>query len=370
MRRRSRQMKATLSQARQDGIIHTARELRATPVPRRRLRPEQATRRYTTRPTSLVCLLLIPGCLGDDTYDSEPKADEWYMVLIFSLLFGFFISLFGAFVGYFALLEDALMRQYRDKGELVKAEVVSVLLARGLRHGRRGKPNPEYIVLVEYNRVIAISGVVRIRKQVKARESDFGKPCYPGLPTTIKTHGLPTAATGDEGDEWCMRYVNLDDKTPERIDYRTDPTTIPNYQFLELLVLQDHDRSGYPRHQVERACGLRYRLSTLVLVAFDLALAAFCTTLAANSVLDREEQEKRIGLHAIVGFVILISLEVPLIHLLLHRVFANVLRHEYLENGEYLHVPCGNSSISSGSDVYLSQSHAYLQELTTVAYTT
>ena len=52
-------------------------------------------------------------------------------VLTVSLIFGFFIILFCTVLGYFSFMEDALMRQYMRKGEIIKGDVMKAEFARG-----------------------------------------------------------------------------------------------------------------------------------------------------------------------------------------------------------------------------------------------
>jgi hypothetical protein len=296
----------------------------------------------------------------EDVFDDDispaykNEEEEWYMVLIFSLGFGFVITLFGAFVGYFSILEDNLMRKYRREGILIYADVVSSEFARGggqVAIFTKQRDNPEYIAFVEYNQQICANYTVRVRKQVKAKASDFRSSPQPGttgMLLSIKLQdgnpspqaGLAELTQDPCGDDWDGCSISAVD--------------VPR-KFLEILVLPQYERSGYPLQQVERACSIRYRLSTIGLIAFIVVLAAYCTCSAANDVSDQEQNGNRvIGLYSIAAFVILISLQVPIIHCYCHSIFLDALKEEYLESGEFVPLPCDESSLSSGSDIFLS----------------
>ena len=326
---------------------------------------------------SLPVLLLLVLCTslavaedaeGDEMFDDNVSSrgdsgnEEWYMVLLFSLLFGFFITLFGAFVGYFSVLEDSLMRRYKREGVIVCANVVSSEFARGggkVAIFTKQRDNPEYIAFVEYDFRLAEHYTVRVRKQVKAKASDFVNTSAPGKGTLIGLRLGISCARNAQRDAYAELGYPEDTCCGNADDWKDDAdvSQVPaSRELLELLVLPDHERSGYPRMAVERACGLRYRLSTLGLVVFDLALAAFCTRLAANDVLALEHDTHRIiGWYAIATFLVLIALEVPLIHCCCHQVFDDALKEEYLESGDYVPLPHDDSSLSSGSDMFLSR---------------
>lgn len=298
----------------------------------------------------------------DDYYSFRKKApgDEWYMVLLFSLLFGFIITLFGAVVGYFSVLEDSLMRRYKAEGTTIFADVTSSEFARGggkVAIFTKQRDNPEYIAFCEYNCCLAKDYTVRIRKQVKAKQSDFSSNPRPGTEGMLLSIRLAVSRDAPDmytelatPDDPCCGGNEIEDPWNEG-PLRDDEER----RYLELLILPGHEKSAYPRKQVERAGSMRYRLSTIGLVVFDLALAAFCTLLAANDVLALEHDgQKIIGWYAIATFFIFFLCEVPLIHYWCHESFLDALKEEYLENGEYVPMPDDCSSLSSGSDMYLS----------------
>lgn len=297
----------------------------------------------------------------DDSFRKTEPNEEWYMVLVFSLFFGFSITLFGSFVGYFSVLEDILMRRYKKEGISIFADVMSSEFARGggkVAIFTKQRDNPEYIAFCEYNCNLAKDYTVRIRKQVKAKQSDFSANPRPGTEGMLLSIRLAVSREAPElytelanPEDPCCGGNELEDPWNEGA-----PIADEGRHFLELLILPGHERSAYPRRQVERACSIRYRLSTIGLVVFDLALAAFCTLLAANDVLALEHDgQKLIGWYAIAIFFLFFILQVPLIHYYCHQTFVDALKEEYLENGEYVPMPDDLSSLSSGSDMYLSR---------------
>lgn len=301
--------------------------------------------------------------ISDDTTYSENSDTEWYMIVFFSFMFSFFIILFGVMIAYFSVMEDLLMRRYIEKGEVIRGDVMSVEYARG--GGRVGvcsqsRQSAEYITFVEYTRQLSTSYTARVRKQMKVRETDFLRPLLPGTSAmlqrmTIKV-GDQESDQGGESDD--ARYgVNCYESY-----YDSGPVnklgTFPTTDTIELYILPDYPRSGYPRHQVERRCCYRYRLSTAALIAFDLALAAFCTRIATEAIEDLDNIEQRkVAQYAIGIFVILVAMQVPLIHCCMQKLFWDVLREEYLESGEFMPIENDDSSLSSAaSDVYLTMS--------------
>ena len=300
----------------------------------------------------------------DDSY-IDPKEDAWYMVLVLSLLFGLFITLFGAFVGYFSMLEDSLMGLYMREGEPIFAKVVSSEFARGggqVAIFTKQRDNPEYICFCEYDRNTE-GYTARIRKQCKAKASDFSSSPRPGTEGMLLSIKMATARQQQQqqqqvvggDDDMFVEFSNPEDVCCNMDDdmWRSVGAAADR-EYLELLILPNHERSAYPRKSVERACSTKYRLLTIGLVVCDLALAAFCTLWATNDVLGLEEDRRIIGWYAIAAFLVLIVLEVPMIHYCCHDMFLEALREEYLDNGEYVPLQDDASSLSSGSDMYLS----------------
>ena len=302
--------------------------------------------------------------ISDDVIIYSQNSDtEWYMVVIFSFMFGFFIILFGVVTAYFSVMEDLLMRRYIEKGEIIRGDVMSVEYARG--GGRVGvcsqsRQSTEYITFVEYTRQLSTNYTVRVRKQMKVRETDFVRPLLPGTSAMLQSmkikvgdQGSDQGGESDEAHYGAHCYESYDDSGPVN-----KLGTFPTPDTIELYILPEYPRSGYPRHQVERVCGCRYRLSTTALIVIDFALAAFCTRLATEAIEDLDDTEQRkIAKFAIRIFVILIAMQVPLTHCCLRKLFSDVLREEYLESGEFVPIEHDDSSLSSAaSDAYLTMS--------------
>ena len=302
--------------------------------------------------------------------NGEEIDNDWYMILLFSLIFGFVITLFGSGVVYFSFLEDALMRRYRDEGDIVRATVMAATFVRSGDSGSccsQGKTTPELIAFIEYNRILAKNYTVRVRKQIKVREDDLIAPAIIGMPggmmnirvnmcqdiTTIPQNGETNF--DDNGEMYTTAPSDLSRRTSALLEQsRSEPNIGSEQYFIDVLVLPYHVQSAYPKKKVERACSFQSMLSTSILIGFIVLLATFCTALALDAVLGMEnEHRQRIGCYAIGFLVLLIALEVPLIHFCLHSLFMDTLRAEYLERGEFVPVDGGGSSSlsSKGSDM-------------------
>lgn len=299
----------------------------------------------------------------DEVYDEVediffPEESSPATVLAFSLMFGFFIILFGTVIAYFSFMEDSLMRTYIKDGDLIKGDVMSAEFSRG--GGQVGAPCSnkraiaEYIVFVEYSRKLRSNYDVRVRKQMKAKETDFIKPLIPGSHAMLAS--LKDQVEGDkiverdhvEGID-CDGYVDIG------IGPIHQSSTLGRPDEIELYVLPDFPTSALPRRQVERACGYRYRLATFAFVVVVLALAAFCTRIAAEALVDMTNPEQGgIEFYAFLFFMGLIVVQAPVIHFCLRDLFWSVLQGEYLNEGDYVPIERDDSSLStSGSDAFL-----------------
>ena len=315
---------------------------------------------------------------SDDDIVSKKEYDDdsWFMLLLMSLLFGFFITLFGAWVGYFSTLEDKLMRRYWMEGETVVARVISSDFARcggsntmndctaanemTSDHFHPSVANPEYLCFCEYDRNLAHNYAVRIRKQCKARAWDFVLTPRPGSERMIMALKRETSQRVDEN---CneITFVELPDQ-PEACCAGADDddgecggrAAPPDRKFLEMLILPGHELSALPKKAVQRACSLRYRFSTAGLVLFDVFLALCCIYWAIHEVLSLEDDSQRTrGWCAIAAFLVLVALEVPLIHTCCHGMLVDALKEEYLDSGDFVPLQDDASSLSSGSDLNL-----------------
>lgn len=316
---------------------------------------------------------------GDDATSEKSLDDdssEWYMVLVFSLVFGLFITLFGAIVAYFSFLEDRLMQRYLQEGEVFKAEVLSLEFAR--RGGgdvticphEQANRDILYNVFVGYNYNSEDNYKCRFRKQLKARESDLLRAPKPGCARMLssmsnKTDQGDALDKADEAEYFFVPAVFSGEDNPCGNDPGAVPKgstkpdvdiskMIPNQILLAIYILPKHARSAIPCGQVKRASSLRYRLSTVALIAFVLLLAVFCTALATTAVRDlQDEHKQKIGWYAIGTFLVLFVLEIPLISCFLHQFFVDALRTDYLEAGEFVEPDdASSSSMSSVSTSY------------------
>jgi hypothetical protein len=309
---------------------------------------------------------------GEDVFDDDAynrKAshggddDAWYMVLVFSLLFGLFLTFFGSFLGYFSFMEDNLMRRYLREGESLVARVVTSEFVRGgggqvlvwfthSHNTNNARPyrrdNSEYMCICEYDRKLAEYYTVRIRKQCKAKAWDFlstPKPGTEGMLLSIKSVFTvqPEITTTASQEDRLFQLTNTQEGTTdccgeddELWGMENNYHELPDRHFLEMLILPTHDRSAYPKKAIERICSTRYRLSTIGLIFFDLALAAFSTCWAIKEVMSLDGDRRIIGWYFVFAFLGFVFLEVPLIHCCCHALLLDALREEYLDNGDYI----------------------------------
>lgn len=277
-------------------------------------------------------------------------------VLTFSLIFGFFIILFCTVLGYFSFMEDALMRQYIKKGEVIKGDVMKAEFARG--GGQVGacsnkRAIAEYNIFVEYPRELSTNYEVRIRKQMKAKETDFVRRPLPGsnamlqsLKTQEEDENDNIGAKKSEEVE-CDGYIDIGPADPSLKAGLGQANTI------ELYILSDYPISALPRRQVEGRCSWRHRLATFALIVVLLALAVFCTRFAAEAlVYITGAAEESIDLYSISLFAALLIVQVPLVHYCMRNMFRNILLVEYLESGEYVTIHRDDSTLST-KDSYL-----------------
>jgi hypothetical protein len=307
--------------------------------------------------------------------------DSWFVLLLMSLLFGFVITLFGAWVGYFSTLEDKLMRRYWTEGETIVARVISSDFTRGGGSNTvnacvapnnsasdrfRQPDNSEYLCFCEYDRTLAQNYSVRIRKQCKAKAWDFVFNPRPGseqMLVSLKKSMLQLDENGNEvmfvefpnQHESCCPGAGADnDNDDDEHAAMNGADGPPERKFLEMLILPGHELSALPKKAVQRSCSTRYQFSTVGLILFDLCLAAFCTWWAINEVTSLEDDGQRArGWCAIIVFVVLVALEIPLIHSCCHGMLVDALKEEYLDSGDFVPLQDDASSLSSGSDVYL-----------------
>lgn len=291
----------------------------------------------------------------DDNGMIYPEESSPACVVVFSLLFGFFIILFCAVLGYFSFMEDSLMRRYIKEGELIKGDVMKADFARG--GGQVGacsnkRTIAEYIIFVEYSRELSADYEVRIRKQMKVLETDFSRRLVPGSSAMLQS--LKSQEEGDkkanevETEEiLCCGYVDIESVQQSKAFACT--------KTIELYVLQEFPTSGLPRRQVERSCSYRHRLATFALIVVVLTLAGLCTRVAAATLVDMTDaRENAIDLYSILLLAALILAQVPLVHYCMRNLFWSILLKEYLESGDYVTIHRDDSTLSAtASDISL-----------------
>ena len=327
---------------------------------------------------------------NEDTTDIVEITQDWYLALILPLLLGFVVTLFATAIGYFSFKEDRLMNRYRTEGYTLYANIVMADIIRG-NNGDRGQGpasgdvTTEYLLVVDYLQEIADNYTVRVRKQLKARSADVIRTRdYPKdaiLPTdknVIDDSGIRIVLSPSLEIDARKGHVTKTTKVRKSI-IKTDSKTSLNATFtedeslscpngslieftsginivldsLELYILPGLPKSGYPKIQVNEKIGLKYRVSTMLLILVNIMISAFCTYFASRSMIEVESMQQQLFVkRAILFYVGLILLEVPAISFFLDGTFEEALIAEYVENGEFMPA-CEGSTLSSGSDKVL-----------------
>lgn len=312
----------------------------------------------------LLCISLqINVASGEDATESDQTdADalidlDWIMVVLISLLFALCVSFFGAVLGCVAELDGSIMRRYHEEGEVVHANIISTEFARGSKASGGGTcisdNHIEYTAVVEYDRMTSTAYRIKVRKQLRVRESDFFSPEHPQL-----------NAFKSSKDKSKMRSpkieIQVDTEALQKNDHLQVSQAIFFQKFtlerrkLELLVLPEHPKSGYPQHAVERAGSHRYRSTTLSLAVANILLAAFSLLVSARAISEQEDEEQRRTAWTIFWiFVGLVVLQMPVIYYLLNNRLKKSLEEEYYEMGELAPTAQDDSSLSSRTDSYL-----------------
>lgn len=289
------------------------------------------------------------------------KSDETYIIISFSAFLAFCVLSVITAIAYFSHLEDLLMRRYLDEGEVVEAVIVSADFARGGGTPRSGGTAPEepddnmsteFVLFVEYNKAIAEgSYMTKVRKQVKAKESDIIRPPhYNAFSYNRCEEAMPLDTP--MGVQKMLRIFHDDENAVKEAGLGK----------IEMLVMPYFHKSGISRRQVERANGYRHRLSTMALILSGFGLAAFCIRLAAKAIANSKYDAKgdddtnMVTLWMSAIFVALLLVELLFVHCCLRKIFIDALEEEYLKSGDLLPAEEDDSSLSTGSDFFLGKS--------------
>jgi hypothetical protein len=303
----------------------------------------------------------------DSSFETDDGVgdDDWIFVMVLSLLFAFCIALFGSVLGYISVLDDSILKRYRNEGFAVEADIRS---AEFLRGGTGSDAvcfqanQKEYVVTVEYNQLISETYRIRVRKQIRVMQSDFIHP---------ELNGAHESALDERNKEANPKEDDIAGVDPESLITKRPQIIFNQESFfqqfflehrkLELLVLGDHPKSGFPARQLDRRLGLRYRLSSVAFVISTILLALFCFGVAVQSIMEEEDANHRQSGWIIVWvFVTLTAAQIPCIHLLLNKILVDSLEEEYCERAELAPAGQEDSSLSSaGSDLFLSPSGLY-----------
>jgi hypothetical protein len=317
----------------------------------------------------LLCIILqINVASGEDATESDQTdvdaligGDSIILVLIF-LLFALCMSFWGGVLGFVAELDDSIMRRYYEEGEVVHANIISTKFARGGKASGGGAcisdNHIEYTAVVEYDRMASTNYRIKVRKQLRVREADFISPDIPELKAFKSSKGKYKKRSKIEiqvDTEALQKNDHL--QASQEIFFRK--CTLEN-RTLELLVLPEHPKSGYPQNAVERAGSLRYRSTTLLLAVANMLLAAFSLLISARHISEQEDKEhRRIAWTIFWIFVGLIVLQMPVIYYLLNTLLKKSVEAEYYELGELAQTAQDDSSLSSRTDSCLTTARYY-----------
>lgn len=285
----------------------------------------------------------------DGTSDDKLGSDEEIFLFFLFSFFAICVSLFGSFLLYVSYLDDRIMKQYADEGDLLEGEVVATEFTRGVDRDFENTGNAyhnsqkEYFVSIEYSYFLSENYPIRIRKQLRVLEGDFSHPNI-----TDRGNGNSTVPT------------NIIEIIASRDSF------FKSFQFdhgrkLELLVLGEHHLSALPARQVERRLSIRYRLFSVSFVLAAISIAVFCFRLAAPLLQQQicgEIEDGGCWLSIIADsfsinlvFIFITLAPLPCIHHLLHELIQQSLEGEYFEmGGEIIKGGQDDSSLSSRSD--------------------
>lgn len=348
---------------------------------------------------------------GGDNDDEVDDNIDAMVIASFSFLCAICMSFFSINLLYFAFLEDKLLKRYKEEGVMLHACVYSTdkvrrgmpvsninnenhlasmpshefssksteLIKDGLeiktdqaqQHGI--DTDAEYIAVVEYrwrnpgtatndsgdgsgynsntSHIPCAMSPSRcvVRKQVKARGSDFAKA---DIPKTIE-------------------IIKVDEDLSEAPSCCVGKSTRQRQEPLELtvLVLPEHVNSGMALAQVDRSRTISYRIPTLVMFAALMIVTSFFLVLGvlgfkdgmpyATTNADGGDDEAAAvsigGVAKWTGSLLasLLVVEAAITHFFLRAPINDALEEEYLKGGDFVLSSGDSTSISSGDDSYL-----------------
>ncbi|KAL7564179.1 hypothetical protein ACA910_021153 [Epithemia clementina (nom. ined.)] len=281
--------------------------------------------------------------------DTIQVSDGDEIIALFGMLCAVALSLISICVAYFSLLEDGLMRIFAEHGLDLRATVVETQFLRGAvtatplvlsdnndddRSARHMDARNEYNAVIEYMAPgMDPKEQCTVTKQVKVYESDL-----------MEIATIPPTINVDVAD---FVPVYPAQSRIEEILSSGQPSG------LDILVLESHPRSAIPRKQAERATTVRYRLPTILLVLFLLALSTFCVHVSVGTIPHFPFSGAKAT--AVVTAVMLMT-EVVSVHLFLGGMFREALKDVYLEGGDLAAATwTEESTISSNEEECYSQ---------------
>lgn len=353
----------------------------------------------TTSYKILIIILCLTSIESDDQlYDDENNFDDIeqnnapinyvedpspILLAILLLTFTAIVSFVGVVAGYISFKEDYLLKVYKKNGIAVDADVISFDSVRASLGSKDDKKAIELKVLVEYTVCLQGNYLARIQKQMNATASDFKlkKPCDvitpvqppPSAPPPLlcKISSIESLSKEEkvmttkfsypsdlivdsavENEEYFLRTLSASQHDENNDNNQTRLYT------LNILVIPGLPKSGYPTKQILRHGTCSYRSHTFIIIFILFSIASLCAFIALSTMIDEQVIPNNWSYikWSIVGIILIPLLEFILIYCCLDRMFSYLIEEEYLYNGDFAASYCDETSLSSGSDMLLSDS--------------
>ena len=298
-----------------------------------------------------------------DTTINKTEIEDLSPFLIATLLFSFsvIVSFVGVVICHISFKEDCLLKAYQKNGIKIDADVLSFDYARaslGSRHNER----PEFKVLIEYTVSLEGNYLARVQKQVKSSASDFKlKPqqIESKLSKSSSIESEKALRTKFSFPSELKEAIGVDVGNEEYFLKTLSTSPEEKHQYsLDILVIPGIPKSGHPLKEIQRHRKCSYRSHTFFLIFFLFSIASLCLFIAISTLIDAQvlPEDFSFTQWSIIGITITLILEFLIIYSFLDRMFTYLLEEEYFYNGDFASSYCDETSLSSGSDMLLSES--------------
>lgn len=292
--------------------------------------------------------------------DATLTAFDSSIIAFFAFCCALLLSFFGVLLGYFSIKEDTLLRRYQREGIRVRAAVDTDTI-QYTRHFVSSPPSSprcccqrdeddgvhhreamyqECLLIIEYRSIDPNPQTFtkRVRKQVRAQQSDFEVPSTwsPPLVPAVQFDLLPEE-----------KHISFEGPVPAHehpMDHGLE---------LDVLQLPHHKKSGIPLKQVLRACSWKYRMPTIIMVIIIELFAAFCILFAVDMSANVVEEHVDVLVWTSALVSSLLTCEILLTRIWCEKYMNSALQQEYIEGGGMLLDYGDSGSLSSGDDSFL-----------------